>query len=95
MKMWLWVFGALILSGGIFSILLYASTVELRYQVSIEHERAQQLEIENTEFKNQLYVLKDSLRDEEIALGLGLVLDRNPIYLEISSIEKNRFVTQL
>ncbi len=66
------------------SIPLYNSIVTLKHTIRGTEKRTAELLVKNAETKNQLYERKDGARLEAIAKELGLVLEKNPRYLELT-----------
>lgn len=76
---------ALIAFGVYANISLYNSIVELRHELVKGEERLEQLEVESAELKNRLYALFDAAAMRKTAGEFGLILDKNPSYLELPS----------
>ena len=71
--------------GAMMSIPLYSSIVDLRHTIRDSEQKTAELLVKNTETKNQLYELLDGAHLEGIAGQLGLILEKNPGYLELTA----------
>jgi len=77
--------GTLIM-GAIFSVSFYNKIVDLRYELRSQEFAIGEQAVRNAELKNSLYEVLDVERFESVALELGLVIERNPEYLETEVI---------
>jgi cell division protein FtsL len=75
-------FIVLVAGSAIASVAMYVNTVDLRHELEDRQAYAQELTVYNVELKNQLYSLFDTDHMKVIAENAGLVLDKNPIYLQ-------------
>lgn len=71
--------------GAIFSIQIYNANVDLKYSLSTQEKKLDQLEVINAELKDRLYDILDSNNLRSQAQELGLILEKNPLYLETES----------
>lgn len=78
----------LIFAGAAASIYFYSDIVELKDNVQNQEKTLQQLEVKNAELKNQLYTILDANKLKESAGTLGLILERDPNYLETKTITR-------
>ena len=81
-----------IFAGAYFSIAIYNTTVNLKHLFKTREAELRHLQIINVELRNRLYALLDAHNLRTAAEALGLVLEKNPSYLETGT---NNFATNL
>ncbi len=73
---------AAVISGVSVGIFLYSMTVDLRHEVAVLEGEIQSFKVRNAELKEGLYEILDARRLEALGVDFGLILDRNPRYVE-------------
>ena len=71
----------LFLSAGIVYIFSYNAVVDVRFEIQTFKEEIVEFQAKNADLKNAVYTIVDPSGLEELALNRGLILDRNPEYL--------------
>jgi len=81
-KLFIVLISAVIFIGSFFSIRIYNVNVDLRHTLTREEKKLDELEVVNAELKNRLYGILDNNNLRVRADELGLILEKNPLYLE-------------
>lgn len=81
---------ALLAAGVYLNVSFYNSIVELRHEIVKQEKEWERLEVEGADLKNKVYGLFDAAVMKKTASELGLILDKNPSYLELSADELAR-----
>jgi len=79
----------LIVIGGAFYISQYNAIAENRYQIREMEQQITQLETLNADIKNNFYQTISSAKFETIAEKYGLILERNPDYMNPDSVNRD------
>lgn len=80
----LFLFG-IVLVASLGVITFYNKIVDLKFQLSKQEQELEDLKVLNAELKNEVYSYLDVDNLSTIARALGLILDRNPTYLEMET----------
>ena len=81
-KLFIALISVIILIGSFFSIQIYNTNVNLKHTLAREGKKLEQLEVINAELKNRLYGILDDNNLRIRTQDLGLILEKNPAYLE-------------
>jgi len=77
----------IILGGAFFSISLYNKIVDLKHKLTGLENELYDLEVGNAELKNNLFSLLDVNNMQNLISENGLILEKNPSYLEFKTNE--------
>ena len=78
---------AVVLLWAYFSIIFYNDVVDLRHTIGAQEKLVDNLQVDNAELKNKLYLTLDVNNVAGLASESGLILDKNPGYLESKASE--------
>lgn len=70
---------------GVFLIMLYSHTVNMRHEIYRAQERFKTVELESIELRNELYARLDPKRLRAAAEQAGFVPEARPAYLEVEA----------
>jgi|SRR3989344_5327722 len=73
----------IVFAGASLNIIFYSSTVDLKHKISNTEKEFHEFEVRNAELKNEIYSITNPKSFEFELLSDGLVLDKNPAYLEL------------
>lgn len=79
---------ALVLTAATLGIFLYNSTVDLKHRLEIQEKKLSELKVANAELKEKIFGITDMKNIQKMALEAGFVADKQPTYLEISSLHE-------
>ena len=77
----------IVFGGAYLNILVYNETTDLRHFLKENEKALEHLQVLNAELKNQLYAKLDAENIKKAAGELGLILEKNPTYLEAKSAD--------
>ncbi len=67
----------------VIGIVAYNGSLQVRRQFTTLRDRVEELQAQNADLKNKLYALTDAKTLGSVALRSGLVVERNPQYLNV------------
>lgn len=79
----LWVLVALTVVASVWLVYLYNRAVNLKHGISEVQNEIERIQTENSELKEEIFVLLDSDKFREFAAERGLVQERDPRYFEL------------
>jgi cell division protein FtsL len=66
-------------------IFAYNGSLQVRRQFTVLRDRVESLQETNADLKNKLYELTDARTLGDVAIRLGLVVEKNPQYLNVGT----------
>lgn len=66
-------------------IFAYNGSLQMRRQFTVLRDRVESLQEINADLKNTLYALTDARTLGDVAIRLGLVVEKNPQYLNVGT----------
>lgn len=69
----------------VIGIVAYNGSLQKRRQLAALEERVEELQTINADLKNQLYELTDGATLGDVAVLMGLVVEKNPQYLHVGT----------
>ncbi len=80
---------AILAVSAISGIFLYNQLVNLRHEITSQGDNLGKAEVLSAELKNNLYAAVDVKNLEKLATENGLVIDKNPQYVETEPLAAN------